>query len=145
MKRRNQIRRAKRRYRLRQRAVKAAVPTAPQPALEDPVWGDPAPGTPQEPPAAAAESPAAGTRYSPRIEVDKDGNVTVADPAGDPEHEPTEKPKPDYIRRAALMPKGSSQPRGPLRGGESASSWERPEDRNPTSVPVDWDRDPWEN
>jgi hypothetical protein len=108
--RREQILQAKRRYRQRQRERKqdpVTPPPAPGPQ-KDPVWGD-------EP-------------------------ATVATPAQPPAHEPTPPPEPEehapvpkefpYVRRAARLrvPKGEQ---GPQRGGESARSWERPEDRNP--------------
>ena len=144
-KRKNQIRKALKRYRRKQREKKTAAPSVvEQPLVKDPIWADPVPAAPGQTTQPASAPPAAGTRYDPHIEVDKDGNVTVADPAGDAKPEPTEEPKPAtrYIRRAARIRVAKGE-QGPQRGGESAASWGQ--GRGPTSVPVNWDRDPWEN
>lgn len=110
LKRRRQILKAKRRYRQRlkeqkaQAAARAAAATAkPEPVVKDPVWAVPDPLAPGQPTADPSGSPPASTKYDPRIEVDADGKVTVADPAGDADQKPAEEPKPHYIRRAARM------------------------------------------
>jgi hypothetical protein len=116
-------RQQERRERLRAARV-AATGGMPEPAapLQDPIWGDqatvPAPQAPREP----AHAP---------------------DPQPEPEEAPKPKPEPRYVRHAARMPKASSVPQGPQRGGESGASWGQ--GRRSTDVPVDWDRDPWEN
>jgi len=74
---------------------------------------------------ASAREPASRTRPA---------HAPVAEAEEQPKSSPEPAPQPPR-RAIRVEPKRGTH--GPNRGGESERSWERPEDRNPTKVPLD--------